>query len=246
MGDLVQDYTMASLVRDAASLNLEINGKQQEQFLLYAELLKLWNERMNLTSITDLPNIFVKHFLDSLYMVRLVSQGKGASRILDMGTGAGFPGIVINIMLPQYQVTLCDSLQKRTVFLHEVQNSLGLEHVDIVHSRAEELAKDAAYRSNFHVVTARAVAKLSTLAEWCLPFVSIDGIFAAMKGPDPHEEVGQADQALRILGGKVQGVVFYDLPLDAGARTIVQIKKVKPTPKSFPRKPGEAIRHPLG
>ncbi len=245
MGDHSLDYTMETFIRDVALLDFVLDEKQQKQFFLYADLLRMWNERMNLTSITDLPSIFVKHFLDSMYMAKLVFHERKDSRILDMGTGAGFPGVVIGIMFPQYRVTLCDSLQKRTVFLREVQNILGLDQLEIVHGRAEELAKDAAYRSNFQVVTARAVAKLSTLVEWCLPFLTVGGTFAAMKGPDPHEEIAQADLSMRILGGKLQSVVSYDLPLDAGTHTIVQVKKVKPTSRMYPRKPGEALRHPL-
>ena len=200
---------------------------------IYFKLLVEWNEKMNLTAITDEHGVAVKHFADSLTLFNFVDVKKNAS-IIDVGTGAGFPGVVLKIARPDIKLTLLDSLNKRLTFLDTVLNDIGLDS-ELVHSRAEEGGKNKLYREKFDIAVSRAVARLNVLCEYCLPYVKVGGLFAAMKGPNADEELNGAENALKLLGGKVEKVHKFNLPCDEGERTIIVIKKVKPTPKQYPR-----------
>ena len=228
----------------AAGLGWPLDRLAMERFEVYARTLVAWNERFNLTRITDLRGIYVKHFADSmaLFMLPEVQSGE---RLLDMGSGAGFPGLVLKIARPALRVTLCDSLAKRVGFLVEAAAEIGVE-AECVHGRAEDLARrGAGQRDRFPVATARAVAPLRVLVEWCMPFVRPGGVFVAMKGRGGAEELDDARRAIALLGGEVERVADYDLPLGAGGRVLVVIRKVGETPAGFPRRAGEASRSPL-
>lgn len=198
---------------------------------------------MNLTAITDEHGVAVKHFADSLTLYNFVDVKKNAS-IIDVGTGAGFPGVVLKIARPDIKLTLLDSLNKRLTFLDTVLNDIGLDS-ELVHSRAEEGGKNKLYREKFDIAVSRAVARMNVLCEYCLPYVKVGGLFVAMKGPNADEELDGAENALKLLGGKVEKVHKFNLPCDEGERTIIVIKKVKPTPKQYPRISGKIKSQPL-
>ena len=207
----------------------KLDDEMLQRFEIYFKLLVEWNEKMNLTAITDEHGVAVKHFADSLTLYNFVDVKKNAS-IIDVGTGAGFPGVVLKIARPDIKLTLLDSLNKRLTFLD---------------SRAEEGGKDKLYREKFDIVVSRAVARLNVLCEYCLPYVKVGGLFVAMKGPNADEELDGAENALKLLGGKVEKVHKFNLPSDEGERTIIVIKKVKPTPKQYPRISGKIKSQPL-
>lgn len=198
---------------------------------------------MNLTAITDEHGVAVKHFADSLTLYNFVEVKKNAS-IIDVGTGAGFPGVVLKIARPDIKLTLLDSLNKRLTFLDTVLKDTGLDS-ELVHSRAEEGGKNKLYREKFDIAVSRAVARLNVLCEYCLPYVKVGGSFVAMKGPNADEELDGAKNALKLLGGKVEKVHKFNLPCDEGERTIIVIKKAKPTPKQYPRISGKIKSQPL-
>ena len=221
----------------------KLDDEMLQRLEIYFKLLVEWNEKMNLTAITDEHGVAVKHFADSLTLYNFVDVKKNAS-IIDVGTGAGFPGVVLKIARPDIKLTLLDSLNKRLTFLDTVLNNTGLD-AELVHSRAEEGGKNKLYREKFDIAVSRAVARLNVLCEYCLPYVKVGGLFVAMKGPNADEELDGAENALKLLGGKVEKVHKFNLPCDEGERTIIVIKKVKSTPKQYPRISGKIKSQPL-
>ena len=210
----------------------------------YAEILVDWNQRMNLTAITDPSGIVVKHFVDSLLLLKAIELPQGAS-LIDVGTGAGFPGLPWKIVREDISLTLLDSLQKRINFLHEVCEKTGID-ASLVHARAEDAGQNKAMRERFDIACARAVARLSVLCEYCLPFVRVGGVFAALKGPSASEEVNSALAAVEKLGGKLEKCVEYELPAaQVEGRTLVLIRKIKPTPPIYPRSKAKMDKSPL-
>lgn len=228
-----------------ATLNYktELNDTKLSQFEKYFNLLVEWNEKINLTAITEVNGVAIKHFADSLTFFNYVDVPKGAS-IIDVGTGAGFPGVVLKIARPDIKLTLLDSLNKRLNFLDVVLQSLGLE-ANLVHSRAEDGAKNPKYREKFDFAASRAVARLNVLSEYCLPYVKVGGKFVALKGPDVEEEIATAKSAIAQLGGKISCINKFELPNNEGTRVIAAIDKIKNTPKQFPRTSSKIKSNPL-
>ncbi len=213
-----------------------------EQLNLYGELLLQWNEKINLTAITEKKEIVEKHFMDSASLLTKFSPQKEKT-LLDVGTGAGFPGLVLKILYPDLSVTLLDGHAKRFLFLKDVEQALGIQTTHL-HARAELLSKEKKYRESFDIVTARAVASLPQLAEYCLPFVKVGGSFLAMKGPGAKEEGKAAESALSLLGGSSPQYDMVSLPSDQ-SRVIVMVKKIATTPQKYPRASGQIKKKPL-
>lgn len=213
-----------------------------ESLTVYGKLLLEWNEKINLTAIKDPDEIVVKHFIDSLSLLKIIDPKAGES-LIDIGTGAGFPGMVIKILRPELNVTLLDGHAKRFIFLEDLQNQLGIK-AENLHLRAELAAKDAKYREKFDYATARAVARLNTLAEYCLPFVKKGGKFVSMKGPTAEEELSEAKKAIEILGGENLCLVKENLPMD-NTRFFVTAEKTKNTPEKYPRASAKISKNPL-
>lgn len=227
--------------------NLEITGRQADQLDRYAQLLVEWNEKMNLTAITDPEGVLVKHLMDSLTVLRSLPAAGEKVRLIDVGTGAGFPGIPLAVMREELELTLLDSLNKRLVFLEAVCRALGLE-ARCVHARAEEAGRQKAHREKYNVATAQAVAALPALCEYCLPLVVPGGVFLAMKGPDGEREAQEAASAIKVLGGKLSGIDEWQLPPvegEAAERKILRIQKISPTPDRFPRQAAKIAKQPL-
>lgn len=233
------------LTEGAREMGFELTGEQAEDFSRYKGLLLEWNEKINLTAIIEEQQVAVKHFLDSLVLLGKINV-KDHQKLLDVGTGAGFPGIPIKVCCPWISVVLLDSLKKRVLFLEEVVRQLKLVGITAVHGRAEEKGRDMDYRESFDLVTARAVANLAVLAEYCLPFVKTNGLFVAYKGPEVAEELEGAGKALELLGAGVEAVHKVELPFAGGDRSLVVIRKTRPTPEKYPRKPGLPEKKPLG
>lgn len=224
---------MKNITKAACSaIGLELSDKQAAQFESYYETLLEWNKKINLTRITEPGEVAVKHFADSLTLFNFLEVKENA-RVIDVGTGAGFPGIPLKICRPDIELTLLDSLNKRLVFLSEACGNIGIE-AKTIHSRAEDGGKNKLYREKYDLAVSRAVARLSTLSEYCLPYVRVGGVFAAMKGPKLGPELEAARDAIKALGGKIESVNEFELE-GAGGRTIVIIKKIKPTPPRYPR-----------
>lgn len=232
-------------MRDGLCGEVLLSEKQLNQFYQYYELLIKWNEVMNLTAITELEQVVTKHFVDSLFLAKIVDNLEDKISLIDVGTGAGFPGIPLKIAFPEIKITLLDSLNKRVKFLDEVIGQLGLNEIETVHGRAEDLGRDGKYREKFDLCVSRAVANLSTLSEYCLPFVKKDGCFVSYKSGKVEEELGQAKGALKLLGGKIEDTVSFCLPRDDGERCLVKIRKVENISKKYPRKAGVPGREPL-
>ena len=224
--------------------NLELTEEKQNKFQVFYDMLVEKNKVMNLTAITDFDEVVEKHFLDNLSLIQVLDLNQ-PMKVLDLGTGAGFPGIPLKIMFPELKITLMDSLNKRILFLNEVVDTLGLTDVETVHARAEELARKQDYREKYDLCVSRAVANLSTLSEYCLPFVSLGGKFIPYKSGEVDEEVKQAKRAVFLLGGKIDDVVKFDLPGSDIHRSFVMIQKEKGTPKAYPRKAGTPSKSPL-
>lgn len=235
---------LAEWLAAACRPHLTLNETQLAQFARYLELLLSWNERVNLTAITAPRDVYVKHFYDSLTPV-LVHDFNGRQRLIDVGTGAGFPGIPLKIAFPHVRLTLLDALKKRLAFLETVAEELALEDVQLIHGRAEELGRDAAHREQYDVAVSRAVARLNVLSEYCLPFVRQGGVFIAMKGGQAAGEVQQAHRAVRRLGGGSVQSFSFALPDGAGERTLCTVVKEKATPQAYPRAPGMPAKKPL-
>ncbi len=227
-----------------SKIQIELSDKQTAQFEQYYEMLIAKNEVMNLTAITEFEEVVQKHFIDSVMIKDLLIPIEG-ERWIDVGTGAGFPGIPLKIVFPQLKVTLLDSLNKRVKFLQEVVNALGMEHVEAVHGRAEEFAKKAEYREQFDCCVSRAVANLASLSEYCLPFVKVGGAFVPYKSGKIQEEIEAAGRAVEILGGTVRGMKEFVLPGTDMYRCLLEIEKVKSTAKRYPRKAGMPTKEPL-
>lgn len=240
---MVKDIMIEILKNGTKELGIELNKMQYEQLEQYAGLLVSWNEKMNLTAITDDEGIATKHFLDSLTALK---TGHINGKVIDVGTGAGFPGLVLKIAKPEINLTLLDSLNKRINFLKAVGDELRLDGIDYVHARAEDGGRDRKYRGQFDTVVSRAVANLTVLAEWCLPFLKQGGYFLALKGPLADEELMNAQRAIKILGGKVEDVIEAKIPFTDLKHRIIIIKKVGQTPLKYPRKPGIATKTPIG
>ena len=235
-------YDIKKFQQGLENLNLELNEKQIEQFLKYYEMLIEKNKVMNLTAITEYDEVIEKHFLDSISLCQVYDLSKPV-KILDMGTGAGFPGVPLKIAFPEVEITLADSLNKRIKFLDEVVEELGLEKVTTVHARAEELARNKEHRESYDLVVSRAVANLSTLGEYCIPFVKMGGNFISYKSGEVDEEVNAAGKAIKILGGEMKDVYKFDL--SDQKRSFIIIEKIKTTPKTYPRKAGTPSKEPL-
>lgn len=223
---------------------IELNEGQLAQFDRYYELLVEKNKVMNLTAITKYEDVLVKHFLDSLSLVKIISLEK-EQRVLDLGTGAGFPGIPLKIAFPWLTFTLMDSLNKRILFLQDVIAELGLTGIHAVHARAEEAAKKGEYREAYDLCVSRAVAKLASLSEFCLPFVKQGGYFLPYKSGDMKAECTEAGFAIRELGGKLERQAKFLLPNSDVERTLLAIKKIRQTPKKYPRAGGKPLKQPL-
>ncbi len=242
-------YKLDSFKKDLDELNILLTENQLCQFMKYYELLIEWNQVMNLTAITDFDEVLKKHFIDSLSLIKVYSVNsminlKNSSvSLLDVGTGAGFPAIPLKIAFPDLHVTLLDSLQKRVFFLQKVIEELMLHDVETVHGRAEDFAKPDLMRESFDFCVSRAVANLSTLSEYCLPYVKVGGYFISYKADDA--EVENADHAITILGGNLKEQNSFTLPFSDINRNLIVIEKCRPTPKKYPRKAGTASKKPL-
>ena len=222
--------------------NIPISEKQKSDFEIYAGMLVEWNKKMNLTSITQENEIAVKHFIDSISVIKYIDLHKEAS-LIDIGTGAGFPGIPIKIMYPDIKLTLLDSLNKRLIFLNEVCNLINVK-ADIVHARAEELSQKDNYREKFDYAISRAVANLPSLCEYCMPYVKKGGLFISMKGSEGQKELSCAENAISVLGGKLDKLCQFNLP-DESIRSIITISKVSATPSQYPRRGTRISKNPL-
>ena len=234
-----------------SKLNIELSKEQINAFLKYYELLVEWNEKINLTAITEFEDVCLKHFVDSMSIVNAFSSFEEAEKyfagktLIDVGTGAGFPGVCLKILFPELNITLMDSLDKRIKFLNEVIGNLSLEKICTVHARVEDAAKTSEFREQFDFATARAVASLPVLSEYCLPFVKVGGSFIAYKSEKVLEEISLSSNALTILGGKIESEKSFSLPGSDLQRTILFIKKENPTPDKYPRKAGTPSKKPL-
>lgn len=236
---------MSSLFDDKLEkLGIELTSVQQNQFLKYYELLVEWNKVMNLTGITEYEEVNEKHFIDSLSIVKAVDLQK-ISTVIDIGTGAGFPGIPLKIAFPHLQIVLLDSLNKRIKFLDAVIDELGLQEINTIHGRAEDFARQKEYREQFDLVVSRAVANLSSLSEYCLPYAKIGGIFLPYKSGEIDEELQSSMNAIKLLGGELRQVIKFELPGTEIKRSFVYIDKVKQTAKKYPRKAGMPTKEPL-
>ena len=232
-------------------LNIELSKEQIDSFLKYYNLLIEWNDKINLTAITEFKDVCLKHFVDSMSIVNAFSSFEEAKdffsgkSLIDVGTGAGFPGICLKIIFPELNITLMDSLDKRIKFLNEVISSLSLKKITTVHARVEDAARTSDYREKFDFATARAVASLPVLSEYCLPFVKQDGFFIAYKSEKVLEEISISANALIVLGGKIESEYSFSLPDSDLQRTILFVKKENKTPEKYPRKAGTPSKKPL-
>ena len=222
--------------------NIEISDNQLEKFDKYMRLLLEWNEKINLTAIVEPDEVKIKHFLDSLTVLKYIHDD---DKVIDIGTGAGFPGIPLKIMKPDAKITLLDSLNKRINFLNIVIEELGLKNIETIHGRAEEFARNKMYREKYDVAVSRAVANLSTLTEYMLPFVKVGGRCICMKGANVKEELNKAKNAIQELGGKIEKIDNFYLSNNDNERNIIIIKKVKETKSKYPRKAGIPSKEPL-
>lgn len=227
-----------------AAKGIILSQQQMDQYETYYQMLVEWNEKMNLTAITEKPDVYLKHFYDSV-SAAFYFDFKRPLNICDVGAGAGFPSIPLKIAFPEMKVTIVDSLNKRITFLEELAKKLGLENTTFIHDRAETFGKNPAHREKYEVVMARAVARMSVLSELCLPLVKVGGTFIAMKGNQAGEELQVGEKAITTLGGKLEAIHSFTLPIEESERNILIIQKQKPTPKLYPRKPGTPNKTPI-
>lgn len=239
-------YDLTKFKHGLEELNITLTDEQIEQFLHYYEMLVEKNKVMNLTGITEYEEVIQKHFLDSLSLIRVIPDiASQKLTVIDLGTGAGFPGIPLKIAFPELEITLMDSLNKRILFLQEVIDALGLKKVSAVHGRAEEMSSNATHRQQYDLCVSRAVSNLAVLTEYCLPFVKKGGLFVSYKSADSDAEIQEGKKAISILGGKLTSVDKFQLPDSDLRRALVCIKKAKDTPKKYPRKAGTPAKLPL-
>ena len=232
--DLMIDY--------GKEINIVFTEEQLQKFYQYMNLLIEWNEKINLTAIVEPKEIILKHFIDSLTIIKYIEPNKSA---IDIGTGAGFPGIPVKIMREDLDITLLDSLNKRIHFLNEVIQKLELKNITAIHARIEEFAKNKQYREAFDVATSRAVANLTTLSEYMLPMVDLKGMAICMKGSEINEEISKSKNSIKLLGGKIDKIEEFTLPKSDNGRNLILIKKERQTPGKYPRKPGIPSKEPL-
>ena len=232
------------LAKAAAEYGISLSDTQMEQYNRYFELLVEWNEKINLTAITEPKEVAIKHMIDSItaYDDNLFKDG---TTVIDVGTGAGFPGLPLKIFCPEIKLTLMDSLNKRIKFLQTVVEELGLKDVECVHARAEEGARNKKYRESFDIAVSRAVARLPILCEYCLPFVKKGGHFIALKGMQYHDEAEEAAKAIKVMGGSHTDIRPVKLPELDDKRAVITITKTMPTPKAYPRKAGTPTKNPI-
>ena len=230
------------LLEKASTMGVRFSVEQMDKFYKYMNLLIEWNEKINLTAIIEPNEIILKHFIDSITILKDIKDG---SIVVDVGTGAGFPGIPLSIMNPTLKITLVDSLNKRLIFLQEVINELDLKNVELVHARAEEFGRNKKYREKFDVATSRAVSNLATLSEYLLPLVKINGKAISMKAGNASQEIEDAKKAIKTLGGNINNIEEFNLPQSDIGRTIIIIDKISGTPGKYPRKPGTPAKEPI-
>lgn len=240
----MMEKDLTQFLSDLEKLDINLSDKQIEQFMKYYELLVEWNSFMNLTAITDFDEVCKKHFVDSVSLIKAMDLSKELS-VIDIGTGAGFPGIPLKIVFPNLKITLLDSLNKRIKFLDTVIEELALANINTLHGRAEDFAKPGKLRETYDLCVSRAVANLSTLSEYCLPYVKVGGFFISYKSEKIEEESEAAKKAISILGGKVKDQVAFTLPDSDIYRNLYMIEKVKETNKKYPRKAGLPSKEPL-
>lgn len=240
----MKHYDTSQLKEDFSLLGICLTDRQTEQFLMYYEMLVEWNGFMNLTAITEYEEVMKKHFVDSVSLIKAFDVTKPVS-IIDVGTGAGFPGLVLKIAFPDLEITLLDSLNKRIHFLNEVIERLALKEIKTIHGRAEDFAKPGKLREKYDLCVSRAVANLSTLSEYCLPFVKKGGFFISYKSEKISEEVKAAQGAISLLGGEVKEQVEFYLPNSDIYRNLLVIEKIKACPAKYPRKAGLPAKEPL-
>lgn len=240
----LKQYDLTKFKAGIDKMEVHLDDHQISQFVTYYELLVEWNRFMNLTAITEFNEVCMKHFIDSISLCNAIDCNKEYS-IIDVGTGAGFPGIPLKIVFPSLKITLLDSLGKRVKFLNEVIDQLGLKNIEAIHGRAEDFAKPDLLREKYDICVSRAVANLSTLSEYCLPYVKPDGFFISYKSEKIMEEINLAENAIEILGGEVYDQKEFMLPFSDIYRNLFMIKKVRNTPKKYPRKAGLPSKQPL-
>ncbi|MGM9928778.1 MAG: 16S rRNA (guanine(527)-N(7))-methyltransferase RsmG [Bacillus sp. (in: firmicutes)] len=227
-----------------AEKGIELSERQLEQFRLYFKTLVEWNEKMNLTAITEEAEVYLKHFYDSI-SAAFYFDFKSVETICDVGAGAGFPSIPLKICFPHLNVSIVDSLNKRISFLQHLANTLQLDAVNFYHDRAETFGQNPQHREKYDLVTARAVARMSVLSELCMPLAKVDGYFLAMKAASAHDELQNSKKAITTFGGKIEKMESMNLPIEDSERNFILVKKVKSTPKKYPRKPGTPNKLPI-
>ena len=237
-------YDLTKFKNGCKELNIALTDKQYQQFIIYYEMLIEKNKVMNLTAITEYEEVIEKHFLDSLSLVKAINLNQN-SYVLDLGTGAGFPGIPLKIAFPNLNILLMDSLNKRVNFLKEVINELGFQNIEAVHGRAEEMARKKEYREVFDICVSRAVANLASLSEYCIPFVKKGGYFIPYKSGEIESEIEESQKAIKVLGAKTKEILKFQLPNTEMSRSFIIIEKEKLTPKAYPRKAGTPSKDPI-
>lgn len=242
MNDNREYYNILDTAAD--NIGLSFDDKKYEQFIKYKDLLKEWNEKVNLTAIKDDEGIIKKHFIDSMKIFKFQPL-KNAKKVIDIGTGGGFPGIPMKIIKPDIDIVLLDSLKKRINVLEDILYKIDIKDVTAMHGRAEEFGVDPQHRQQYDAVVSRAVANLAVLSEFCIPYVKVGGYFLAMKGPAAEEEIKAAKNAISTLGGKLEEVIEVEIEDSDLNHNLVVIKKVKNTPKQYPRKAGSITKNPL-
>ncbi len=226
------------------SIDIDITTEKAEKFDRLYELLTDWNKRMNLTSITQREDIIIKHFIDSVSVLNYCDMDQSFS-VIDVGTGAGFPGLPLKILIPELKITMMDSVNKKLNFISEAVSDLSLPDVEIIHGRAEDIAHDKKHREKYDYCVSRAVARLNVLSELCIPFIKLDGTFISYKGSGTDEEINDSKKAVNILGGSIEDIINFKLPGAEVERTFVIIQKIKKTPEKYPRKAGTPAKSPL-